>query len=1277
MKKWTCLALVLSALTASLMGATPPRPGVLYYNSFNNLQADYAVGNPVPKKADGAKLVPDGRVGSGYVQDGLGALLLETAGNVNPEAGTIAVWIKPLNWEGADKCFHTIFCVGALRDKRRTFQVYKYYNGHFMLLARNPAVKERVEIYETRHFPKWKAGEWHHVAFSWSKADNRTVLYTDGEPSIGPYKEDVFPQTPEDIADGVSFNSVSNAQFSDETHRTVMDELYIFDHAVGEGVIADLMRAGLKDEPPSLAFPRVTKAPKIDGAFSEEEYGEFFCTNTFVETGKAGFHARETRLYTGYDDENLYVTVRSRTKGGDQNIEILAQRHERDSDVWMDDAVEVIAMSPDLKHRVQLVCNSIGTLYDAFDGNDKPNGTYEIANLVEGIWWVCEMRLPFKELGMAPPKPGEAWRVHFSRDWKNPFLFVSLADSTDFHDPATTPRWTFGDAKGSASVLLDVEKIQGKVVSLEVAATGAGKAPLTAAVYALTLDGAVHTLKEASVAPGAKTTLEIDLNRIDATAFQNKLGFEVKRADGAVLQRSEYVMRSYPPMSLNAGLLSMKKTFLLTIDISGLLAPLDRTDLECEFSEDGQVVRKWTVAQPAGRLITEQVAPSEWSSAKSFSLKVNAVDRATKASLCLKQHDWKIPEKEFWRDSTAGIDQTVPPPWTPVTREGNAVGVWNRTYVIQPNGLPEQIVSGGVNLLSRPVEWQVAGSDGQPLVFGNLRWLETEREDEAKFEATAANAELSAVLNGRVEFDGFAWFEVKVTPKTAEAALTEVRLQYAVPESEINFAQLNRDGTAYVDLVTADSLPASMGFCPQILFGNDARALEFCTETDRNYFPEHRGDAVTIASEGGAKVVTVSMVAAPKPLKGETVYAFGLQAAPVKPLPEGWRAWIQHYGGKYKQQSKLFQHWSWSRWYGFLRPIDPDELHHAHEVWKTAYPNMKVQPYFCQYILSMISDEYKLYGAEWMSVPRCELMEFGPRYPGKSVVACNGARSYIDFWMENLKRFLDDYPGVTGCYWDSIDPRTCENELHGHGWRDSTGKLYPTRDILNIREFYKRGYKIIKQKHPDAVITGHSSQRRNLPTFAFCDVVYDGEQFVSRVSGDPDYANILNDNYCRAFFGTQFGIVPLFMPAYYNNEKMATTTVHPTESIYLHSLVYGFIVHSHRINNDVTDALWDITLPFGIGEAEYIPPYEPEAQAKYVSHTGKDDVRMGIYRNAEGRLLVAVGNFGTTAVKAPLSFARKATVVEKRSGKGLGTGTSFQVEIPPHNFILLETQNPL
>ena len=107
-------------------------------------------------------------------------------------------------------------------------------------------------------------------------------------------------------------------------------------------------------------------------------------------------------------------------------------------------------------------------------------------------------------------------------------------------------------------------------------------------------------------------------------------------------------------------------------------------------------------------------------------------------------------------------------------------------------------------------------------------------------------------------------------------------------------------------------------------------------------------------------------------------------------------------------------------------------------------------------------------------------------------------------------------------------------------------------------------------------------------------------------------------------------------------------------------------------NNAVTDAILDITLPFGIGDAEFIPPYSPEKQRKYLSVESDGDVRLGLYRNPKGRLLAVVGNFGKNRCAAKLTFTEKGAVTERRTGKSLGNGPAVAVEIEPHNFIILE-----
>ena len=488
--------------------------------------------------------------------------------------------------------------------------------------------------------------------------------------------------------------------------------------------------------------------------------------------------------------------------------------------------------------------------------------------------------------------------------------------------------------------------------------------------------------------------------------------------------------------------------------------------------------------------------------------------------------------------------------------------------------------------------------------------------------------------------------------------------------------QRNHMQSAYAELAAPGQFPENMPFSRQILLGNDHRALAFFMESDEFFRPEHNPAALQLERKDGRCTVRVNLIAQPAPLTGNFRYSFGWQAAPLKPLPAGWRGWIQNYKGKFAPQTRLIQIWSWSRWYGFLRPISEQQFSRQLDDLKQHYPEAALQPYFCQYILSMLSPEYRLYGKEWEKAPRTEIMEFGPKYPGKSVVACLGPGSYREFWLDSLREFLEKHPQINGCYWDSIDPVVCESRLHGHGWIDSKGKLNPTNDILHYRDFYMRAYKIIKSKHPDAVITGHTSARRNLPTMAFCDVLYDGEQFVSSVSANPDYCDTLDDNYCRSFFGTQYGVVPMLLPAYYNNADEVSRSLHPTETVYLHALVYGFLVHSHRINDQVTDSLLKITRDFGIADAEFSAPWDRRGAALLSVRSGSADnsIRTGIYQR-NGALLAAIGNFGRepapVEVKPMFPFE---TAAERRSGKMLSANPDGNIllTVPAHNFILLE-----
>lgn len=1255
--------------------------GLLLYSSFDqSLHADIARSEKTAVIPENARLVP-GKIGQGYLQDGVGALKYQTAGNLKAQEGTVAMWVRPVNWNGADNRFHYFFSAGALQAGKRHLQLYKYYNGGLVWLVRNQEAGKTFSLAVTNSFRQWKAGEWHHLAVSWSRREKRCYLYVDGRRSEMAYPENVFPDAEEQLAPSFILNNVVQAPNHDAGDRTVIDEVYIFDRIIGDGGVADLMEKGTKIPAPRFTLPPAASVPVIDGKIGAGEYAGAWSSNVFVIAGRMGFEPRETRAFAAYDKENLYLAFQSRTKGGDQNIEIAAQYGKRDSEVYLDDAVEIMIKPPD-GALTQIVVNSIGTVYDTQGGKMAWNGNYAIANIIEGNWWVCEIKIPFRELSVKPPSPGDIWKMNLARDWKNPTVFASLSDTQSFSDVNTMPDFVFGGSSDAVQSRLDLERIfvQTAKMKAEVRNLSPPAASYRLQFYSYDNQNTKVVLGEnaLTVASGKAGVVELsrDLTRINTSQLQNRIGIEIRRND-IVLQCGEYILKTFPPLTLSTGVIASRNALRYTIDITGLSRPLDEVRLECRLTRNGVVEKQWTLTSPKQRILESVIQLDQAKPGSGYTLYV-AVKDSSDRIIAERSDEFRFPVQEAWNNTTAGLSERVPVPWTDMVYDGSTVKVWGREYRLNESGLPRSIISMDGELLASPVTLHLSGASGKINLDG-MKFAYLERKaTEARFRSERHGKDFDLTVTGLLEYDGFLWYDVELRPH-GKLNINQFQLEIPVRKDAARFIMLNRSGSAYAELGTAEKLHGNQPFFQQILFCNDERGLAYFTESDEFYHPRAAASATELKPTADAEVLRINFIAGSTEVDRPLVYSFGLQAAPLKPLPNRWRDWLQSYRGKFNREATMTQIWSWSKWYGFLRPHTDDNFRKQIADIRRNIPSMRIQPYLCQYILSTLAPEYKVYAEEWMKKPKFELMEFGPKYPGISVVACLGSKSYRDFWLDSLDKFLKEYK-VDGYYWDSIDPGSCQNEYHGHGYTDEKGERRATTDIRHYRAFYKRAYTMLKERFPDAIVTGHASQRRFLATVGFSDVVYDGEQFVSRVSGDPNYCHILDDDYTRAFFGKQFGLVPMLLPAYYNNEKEAMAGTTPTESIYLHALIYDFLVHSHRINNRITDDILSVTRRFGMGDARHIGPWNEELSQMLSLSPAGSDLRAAVYARQD-KLLLVIGNFGGKPVDASLqlksnrylrSIPRQLT--DLRAGKPIESDASgsFRLSVPPYNFLLLE-----
>lgn len=204
--------------------------------------------------------------------------------------------------------------------------------------------------------------------------------------------------------------------------------------------LADAGPAAAPPAPREYDCPKIDRPPVIDGRLDDAVWAAAPWTADFVDIEGAEKPPPElrTRAKLMWDDEALYVAAEL------EEPHVWATLRERDSVIYQDDDFEIF-LDPDGDRELyyELEINALGTEWDLLlvrtyiDGGPAVDG-WDIAGLrtavhVDGTLndpetgdrgWTVEMALPWAALGecagkmSAPPRPGDAWRLNFSRvDW--------------------------------------------------------------------------------------------------------------------------------------------------------------------------------------------------------------------------------------------------------------------------------------------------------------------------------------------------------------------------------------------------------------------------------------------------------------------------------------------------------------------------------------------------------------------------------------------------------------------------------------------------------------------------------------------------------------------------------------------------------------------------------------------------------------------------------------------------------------------------------------------
>lgn len=243
----------------------------------------------------------------------------------------------------------------------------------------------------------------------------------------------------------------------------------------------------LGDEPPrpaeapkTYAAKHSATAPVIDGKLDDPCWASATWSDSFVdiEGAKKPLPRYRTRMKMLWDDTTLYIAAEM------EDPDVWATYRTRDQIVFLEPDFEVfIDPNGDGRAYYELEVNCLGTIFDLYlhrmyrDGGPALHG-WNCKNLKTGVavqgtandprdnddGWTLEWAIPFASLVPEPcdqavdvaekaragaaPKPGESWRINFSRvQWKH--NFEELAPDGKRSGPQR-PKAGTQDATGSA-----------------------------------------------------------------------------------------------------------------------------------------------------------------------------------------------------------------------------------------------------------------------------------------------------------------------------------------------------------------------------------------------------------------------------------------------------------------------------------------------------------------------------------------------------------------------------------------------------------------------------------------------------------------------------------------------------------------------------------------------------------------------------------------------------------------------------------------------------------
>ena len=647
-----------------------------------------------------------------------------------------------------------------------------------------------------------------------------------------------------------------------------------------------------------VALPKMP-APTVDGNIGADEWRCAAEMRGFVSYCRKVVFPAEARFLVGRDGERLYFAAE--TACGPDGVRRRVMPRRGDAPAFVDDSFEFVfcedvdAEVPVFRHMIvnpngAASCDvRKGAKTDAW----RVHGKFTSASAVTNGTWRFEFSVPLAEIGFGE---GRTHGFRACRNWQN------VGDS----QYAVQTTWTTEDCgffgvEGAPRVRFDADA---PVVKMSKMGGGASthSYPVAVSVFnpgdrsrriSVSVRGAPDNSQPLAaeesfvLAPGETRTVSRDGPVIADECVD--LSVEVS-SDGKVVYRRRLSFRpNAAPVEFRQGeargsRLSLRFAYYpsfnrgrVAVDVSALKGRGDRKPVFSIVGTKGKVLSSTALDVGADGVFDDVVDLPDLKAATLSSGDGGYVARVEVPGLPDAKKEVEFRRDVFgWEGNRIGLSDTVPPPFTPVARDGSRVSVVLRDHDVGELGLWRQVTAAGKPLLARPMRIVAQGGGRLP---GGL------------------DAKATWDVDGMMEWTllmppgKYPQMSIEIPVRAERAAL-----YHSVADGlRFNPAGKIPAGTGRVWDSSRPARVALLGtYLPYIWIGGPLRGIAVIGDNDKGWVLSDAEGAPPcqeiVREADGTVVLRLNIVQREVELVEPRTIRMAFQATPVKPMLENWRS---------------------------------------------------------------------------------------------------------------------------------------------------------------------------------------------------------------------------------------------------------------------------------------------------------------------------------------------------------------------------------------------------